>query len=141
MGMGLFTELDRFTQMVTKTEICSYTAHKIYPGRGRRFVAKDGKTSYFLSQKVRSMFHQGIKKVYLGWTQEWRAKHKKIKWKTPRRDTPARPPRSARRLSACPSTRSRDAEPRPVKTATRFSSLPRRRSRNARPRRSPPRKP
>jgi len=25
------------------------------------------------------MFHQGIKKVYLGWTQEWRAKHKKIR--------------------------------------------------------------
>merc|ERR1712166_998471 len=74
-----FIELDRFTQMVTKTEICSYTAHKIYPGRGRRFVAKDGKTSYFLSQKARSMFHQGIKKVYLGWTQEWRAKHKKIR--------------------------------------------------------------
>ena len=65
--------------MVTKTEICSFTANKIYPGRGRRFVAKDGKTSYFLSQKARSMFHQGIKKVYLGWTQEWRAKHKKIR--------------------------------------------------------------
>ena len=65
--------------MVTKTEICSYTANKIYPGRGRRFVAKDGKTSYFLSQKARSMFHQGIKKVYLSWTQDWRAKHKKIR--------------------------------------------------------------
>ena len=25
------------------------------------------------------MFHQGIKRVYLTWTQEWRAKHKKIR--------------------------------------------------------------
>ena len=65
--------------MVTKTEICSYTNMKIYPGRGRRYVAKDGKTSYFLCQKARAMFHQGIKRVYLSWTQEWRAKHKKIR--------------------------------------------------------------
>lgn len=65
--------------MVTKTETCSYTAMKIYPGRGRRYVARDGKTSYFLCQKARAMFHQGIKKVYLSWTQEWRAKHKKIR--------------------------------------------------------------
>ena len=65
--------------MVTKTEMCSYTSMKIYPGKGRRFIAKDGKTSYFLSQKARAMFHQGIKRVYLSWTQEWRAKHKKIR--------------------------------------------------------------
>ena len=65
--------------MVTKTEKCSYTEFKIYPGRGRRFVGKDGRTHYFVSCKARSLFHQKIKPVKLTWTLGWRAFHKKIK--------------------------------------------------------------
>ena len=65
--------------MVTKTEICSYTETKIYPGQGRRFISKDGKTHYFVSQKARSMYHQKIKNVKLTWTQAWRRFNKKIK--------------------------------------------------------------
>ena len=31
--------------MVIKTELCVYTEYKIYPGRGQKFIAKDGKSN------------------------------------------------------------------------------------------------
>ena len=65
--------------MVTKTDKCMYTDFKIYPGRGRRFVGRDGKLHYFISNKARSLFHQKIKPVKLTWTLVWRGFHKKIK--------------------------------------------------------------
>lgn len=65
--------------MVTKTEICSYTENKIYPGKGRRLVAKDGKLYFFISHKARSMHTQKIKPVNLTWTQAWRRFNKKIR--------------------------------------------------------------
>ncbi len=65
--------------MVTKTEICSYTENKIYPGKGRRLIAKDGKLYFFISHKARSMFTQKIKPVKLTWTQAWRRFNKKIR--------------------------------------------------------------
>ena len=65
--------------MVTKTEKCSYTEYKIVPGRGSRFISKDGRTHYFISTKARSLFHQKIKPVKLTWTLAWRAYNKKIK--------------------------------------------------------------
>lgn len=65
--------------MVTKTDTCSYSTFKIYPGVGRRFISKNSTLSYFISTKARAMFHQGIKPVYLAWTMTWRGKHKKIR--------------------------------------------------------------
>ena len=65
--------------MVTKTQKCSYTDYKIVPGRGSRFVSKDGRIHYFISTKARSLFHQKIKPVKLTWTTAWRAYNKKIK--------------------------------------------------------------
>ena len=65
--------------MVTKTDKCSFTEFKIYPGRGRRFVGRDGRLHYFISDKARSLFHQKIKPVKLTWTLTWRAFHKKTK--------------------------------------------------------------
>ncbi len=65
--------------MVTKTELCSYTENKIYPGRGRRHIGRDGKTYFFISTKARSLFHQKIKPVKLTWTQAWRRFNKKIR--------------------------------------------------------------
>jgi len=49
------------------------------PGRGTRFVSKDGRTHYFISTKARSLFHQKIKPVKLTWNMAWRAHNKKIK--------------------------------------------------------------
>lgn len=65
--------------MVTKTDQCSYTQYKIVPGRGTRFISKDGRTHYFISTKARSLFHQKIKPVKLTWNMAWRAHNKKIK--------------------------------------------------------------
>merc|ERR1712176_1436683 len=51
----------------------------IYPGRGQKFVAKDGKVSFFITRKADSLFHQRIKAVKLHWTQAWRRMNKKGK--------------------------------------------------------------
>merc|ERR1712241_1174985 len=67
------------SKMVTKTEKCSYTEYKIVPGRGSRFISKDGRTHYFISTKARSLYHQKIKPVKLTWNMAWRAHNKKIK--------------------------------------------------------------
>merc|ERR1712109_34675 len=67
------------SKMVTKTEKCSYTEYKIVPGRGSRFISKDGRTHYFISTKARSLFHQKIKPVKLTWPLAWRGYNKKIK--------------------------------------------------------------
>ena len=65
--------------MVVKTDICSYTEYKIYPGHGQRFIARDGKSSLFITAKADSLFHQKIKPVKLRWTQAWRRMNKKGK--------------------------------------------------------------
>ena len=65
--------------MVTKTEQCSYTENKIYPGRGRRFIDKSGKTFYFITHKAGCMFHKKTKPVKLTWTLAWRRFNKKIR--------------------------------------------------------------
>mmetsp|Transcript_100836 Transcript_100836/g.293758 ORF Transcript_100836/g.293758 Transcript_100836/m.293758 type:complete len:162 (-) Transcript_100836:92-577(-) len=63
--------------MVIKTDLCSYTEYRIYPGYGQRYIAKDGKISFFISKKAESLFHQRIKPVKLRWTQAWRRMNKK----------------------------------------------------------------
>merc|ERR1719237_537642 len=65
--------------MVIKTDLCAYTEYRIYPGRGQRFIAKDGKVSFFITAKADSLFHQRIKAVKLRWTQAWRRMNKKGK--------------------------------------------------------------
>merc|ERR1719361_1364614 len=65
--------------MVIKTDLCPYTEYRIYPGRGQKFVAKDGKISFFINSKAESLFHQRIKPVKLRWTQAWRRMNKKGK--------------------------------------------------------------
>merc|ERR1719221_676697 len=63
--------------MVIKTEICTYSEYRIYPGRGIRFVAKDGRSQFFINHKMDSLFKQRIKPVKLTWTLNWRRKNKK----------------------------------------------------------------
>ena len=63
--------------MVTKTEACHFSEYRIYPGRGHKFVRKDGKTFFFLSRKTRKLHFQGIKASQLTWTPMWRRKNRK----------------------------------------------------------------
>ena len=65
--------------MVIKTDPCSFTELKIYPGRGSHFAARDGKVHFFISSKARLLFHQRIKPVKLTWTQASRRFNKKTK--------------------------------------------------------------
>ncbi len=65
--------------MVIKTDPCSFCEYRIYPGKGSKFVAKDGKIYYFISAKTKSLFHQKKKAVKLTWTQAWRRFNKKMK--------------------------------------------------------------
>ena len=39
--------------MGIKTELCAFSEWKIYPGRGIRYVAKDGRPFLFLSKRTR----------------------------------------------------------------------------------------
>ena len=63
--------------MVTKTETCHFSEFKVYPGRGHKFVRKDGRTFFFLSKKTKSLHFQKIKSSDLTWTPMWRRKHRK----------------------------------------------------------------
>lgn len=39
--------------MVIKTELCHFSEWKIYPGKGIRFVAKDGRPFLYLSKRTK----------------------------------------------------------------------------------------
>lgn len=39
--------------MVIKTELCAFSEWKIYPGRGIRYVAKDGRPFLYLSKRTK----------------------------------------------------------------------------------------
>ena len=65
--------------MVIKTDPCAFSELKIYPGRGSKFAAKDGRIHFFISSKTRSLYHQKIKPVKLSWTQASRRFLKKTK--------------------------------------------------------------
>merc|ERR1712137_136566 len=76
--MGLLFRY-RYALMVIKTDPCAFSEIKIYPGRGSRFAAKDGKVHFFITSKTRTLYHQKIKPVKLTWTQASRRFNKKLK--------------------------------------------------------------
>lgn len=39
--------------MVIKTDLCHFSEWKIYPGKGIRYVAKDGRPFLFLSKRMK----------------------------------------------------------------------------------------
>ncbi|CAD8083527.1 unnamed protein product [Paramecium sonneborni] len=73
--------------MVIKIDLCSFSEWPIYPGHGRRFVAKDGRLFYYLNQKSRAFsarkeqfaFIIQIKSQEIQWTVALRRLNKKIK--------------------------------------------------------------
>ena len=65
--------------MVIRTDTCSYSEFKVYPGRGSRFVAKDGRTFLFLNRKIAKLSLRKVKAQKITWTTAWRRKNKKIK--------------------------------------------------------------
>ena len=65
--------------MVVRTEVCLFSEYRIYPGRGHKFVSKDGKTNTFISKKSRRLFLRKVKAQRIRWTTAWRRLNKKIK--------------------------------------------------------------
>ena len=65
--------------MVIKTEICTFSEYKIYPGRGTRYVGKDGHVSLFLNKKSLKLSLRKVKAQRITWTTAWRRHNKKVK--------------------------------------------------------------
>lgn len=63
--------------MVIKTDLCSFSEFRVYPGHGTRFVRKDGQLLTFISSKTASLYHQRKKPAKLTWTLAWRRLNKK----------------------------------------------------------------
>jgi large subunit ribosomal protein L24e len=63
--------------MVVKTETCSFSGLKIYPGHGILFVRADQKSFKFINRKVKSMSTQRLNPRKIAWTQVYRRMHKK----------------------------------------------------------------
>eukprot|EP01123_Difflugia_compressa_P001446 TRINITY_DN1167_c0_g1_i1.p1 TRINITY_DN1167_c0_g1~~TRINITY_DN1167_c0_g1_i1.p1 ORF type:complete len:153 (-),score=43.38 TRINITY_DN1167_c0_g1_i1:146-604(-) len=60
-----------------KTETCSFSGWKIYPGHGVRLVRLDSKTFLFRTSKDKAYFLQKQKAAKFRWTQVYRRLHKK----------------------------------------------------------------
>jgi len=63
--------------MVVKTEVCTFSGSRIYPGHGITFVRQDNKTFKFVSAKVKCYFTHRWNPRKLAWTQMYRRLHKK----------------------------------------------------------------
>ena len=63
--------------MVVKTEVCSYSGFRIYPGHGIKFVRGDSKPFLFINRKSKSYFHQKFNPRKIAWTLLYRRMHKK----------------------------------------------------------------
>lgn len=64
-------------QTTIKTELCSFSEYRIYPGRGQKFVARDGKVHTFIHSKEARLGRQKLKPAKLRWTLVWRRVNKK----------------------------------------------------------------
>ncbi|KAL8042201.1 hypothetical protein ABFX02_09G034500 [Erythranthe guttata] len=63
--------------MVLKTELCRFSGHKIYPGRGIRFIRSDSQVFLFVNSKCKRYFHNRLRPAKLTWTTMYRKQHKK----------------------------------------------------------------
>ncbi|KAL8424589.1 hypothetical protein Efla_003705 [Eimeria flavescens] len=64
-------------QTTIKTELCSFSECRIYPGRGQKFVARDGKVHTYIHSKQARLGRQKLKAAKLRWTLVWRRANKK----------------------------------------------------------------
>jgi large subunit ribosomal protein L24e len=65
--------------MVIRTDICTFSEFRIYPGHGSKYVARDGRTSIFLSAKTKAFSLRKVKAQKITWAVAWRRANKKIK--------------------------------------------------------------
>ncbi|KAL4441693.1 hypothetical protein ABPG74_008690 [Tetrahymena malaccensis] len=65
--------------MVVRTGTCSFCEYRIYPGRGQRFIAKDGRGFFFLTKKAKCLSLRKVKAQKITWTIARRRLWKKVK--------------------------------------------------------------
>eukprot|EP00915_Cephaloidophora_sp_WS-2016_P003478 GHVH01004655.1.p1 GENE.GHVH01004655.1~~GHVH01004655.1.p1 ORF type:complete len:106 (+),score=13.23 GHVH01004655.1:73-390(+) len=61
-----------------KTSQCSFSEFNIYPGKGVRYCARDGKVHTYLNHRM-NVLQTVLKRkaLKLTWSQQWRVAHKK----------------------------------------------------------------
>ena len=65
------------THRVIKTDVCSFTEQRIYPGHGIRLARRDGQLVIFSTSKAKAMYDLRKKAAKLHWTFAWRRLNKK----------------------------------------------------------------
>ena len=65
--------------MVVRTDMCTFSEQKIYPGRGNRIISKDGRLFFLSGSKTDALFTRKVKGQEVRWTIIWRRVNKKIK--------------------------------------------------------------
>jgi large subunit ribosomal protein L24e len=65
--------------MVLKTDTCSFSGLRIYPGHGQKLIRLDGKPYFFLSSKAKALFYQRRKPQTVAWTVYYRRVMKKAR--------------------------------------------------------------
>lgn len=63
--------------MVVKTDVCSFSGARIYPGHGILYIRTDQKPFKFVNRKSKSLFIQRLNPRKIAWTQLFRRMHKK----------------------------------------------------------------
>eukprot|EP01016_Furgasonia_blochmanni_P038037 TRINITY_DN4553_c0_g1_i1.p1 TRINITY_DN4553_c0_g1~~TRINITY_DN4553_c0_g1_i1.p1 ORF type:complete len:163 (-),score=82.62 TRINITY_DN4553_c0_g1_i1:206-694(-) len=61
------------------SEMCIRDRYRIYPGKGSRYVAKDGRVVIFITKKAGAFFLRKIQAQNIRWTTAWRRANKKMK--------------------------------------------------------------
>ena len=65
--------------MVVRTDICTFSEMKIYPGRGNRIITRDGRLVTLSNSKSDALFNRKVKGQEVRWTIIWRRVNKKVK--------------------------------------------------------------
>ena len=108
--------------MVVKTDTCSFSGLRIYPGHGIFFIRGDSKGFKFVNRKVKSLFTQRLNPPKLAWTVRASSAHGARSIRTPSFV------RQAQRCSGAADARSGPFRPpirRHVAELSRFDTTPR----------------
>ena len=64
--------------MVVKTEVCSFSEQRIYPGKGIRLITREGKLAILQNRRCKQFFVRKVKGQVIRWTVTWRRLNKKL---------------------------------------------------------------
>merc|ERR1712136_402959 len=69
---------DNAIKTTIRTDQCTFSLLKIYPGRGQRYASLDGRVHTFINHRCKRLATvRGVKALKLKWSQQWRKANKK----------------------------------------------------------------